>query len=996
MNRRPARLTPWLLILSLLIWMPGAWAADDPAPKRLLYINSYHHGYAWSDAIERGLRERLAASGYNIELSVEYLDSRRFNYLSHQEALVASMAIKYADYRQDLILTSDNAALEFAVRHRERLAPGRPIVFCGYNNLRPDDLAGIPAITGVNEELDISGTVELALGLHPNTRALVFILSTGDVSSARNVDIVERQILPRYRDRFETRLLKDAAMMEIERELAALPRDSLVFLAGQTSDYGDGRALSPLENGQLISAASPVPVYSFWDFHIGTGVLGGRVVTGHDQGLRAAELALRLLDGEPPEAVPVVMRAPTRDLFDFAAMQRFGLRPETLPDGSRILNRPITLWDRYRAQIIVAALALLLQTLLIAALLNTLRRLRAADRALRHERDRLEQHVAERTAELQQAKDKAEWISAKLAEREALFRRFFELPLIGNAITAPDKGWVAINHALTKMLGYSDEEFKRLNWAELTHPEDLDIDLRQFERVLAGEIETYALEKRFIRKDGERIWVDLSVGCLRRPDGSVNYLVAMIQDITARKRAEAALVEAREQAESANRAKSLFLAQMSHEIRTPLNSVIGLSQLLLQGPLDDRQRDSLNRIDLAARQLLRLFDDILDYARLDTDRLEFVELDFRLDALLAPLIERHGRAARRRGLALNVVLDPDLPRAVRGDPRRLAQVLDNLLDNAVKFTPSGAIRVQVDCLERLETTARLAFRVTDTGIGLSPEQMDSLFQPFSQTDGGLNRRFGGTGLGLALCRRMVERMGGTMTVESVPDQGSTFGFALTLALGEPVAAQRWLEAQEQAESPARAGFDLEQLTVRLGGKRATAMRLLRQFAEQFEDAAQRLDACLARQDWSGARDLVHRLKGTAGMLGGTRLQTVTEQLERELIVGHIESRVAFERALGEALASIAELMSDGTAQSTIAPFDRTHATELLKQIERPLQRHTFIPEPLLTELRERLSGQGADTELETLLHAIEYFDYGAARAGLTELAKALNLGGPNT
>jgi hypothetical protein len=173
MNTRamPLNLRCLILLMALSVWIPSAWATDDtPAPKRLLYINSYHHGYAWSDEIERGLRERLAASGHIIELSVEYLDSRRFSYLSHQEALAASMAIKYADYHQDLILTSDNAAFEFAVRHRERLAPDRPIVFCGYNNLRPDDLAGIPAITGVNEELDISGTVELALGLHPNVR----------------------------------------------------------------------------------------------------------------------------------------------------------------------------------------------------------------------------------------------------------------------------------------------------------------------------------------------------------------------------------------------------------------------------------------------------------------------------------------------------------------------------------------------------------------------------------------------------------------------------------------------------------------------------------------------------------------------------------------------------------------------------------------------------------------------------------------------------------
>lgn len=160
------------LLLGLLVSPRDVRASDAEAPQRVLYINSYHHGYPWSDEVERGLREQLAASGRNIELSVEYLDSQRFDYLHHQDALIASMAIKYADFHQDVILTSDNAAFDFAVRHRERLAPGRPIVFCGYNNLRPADLVGIPAITGVNEELDILGTMELALSLHPETRTL--------------------------------------------------------------------------------------------------------------------------------------------------------------------------------------------------------------------------------------------------------------------------------------------------------------------------------------------------------------------------------------------------------------------------------------------------------------------------------------------------------------------------------------------------------------------------------------------------------------------------------------------------------------------------------------------------------------------------------------------------------------------------------------------------------------------------------------------------------
>jgi PAS domain S-box-containing protein len=387
-----------LLNLLLLTGMPGQ--AADGHDARVLFINSYHPGYSWSDGIEDGLRERLATSGKNIELSVEYLDSRRFAAGAQLAPLAQAMALKYSAYRPDLVVVSDNAAFDFAIKQRGRAFPDVPIVFCGYNNFRPEVLHGQANITGVNEEIDIAATVEMALKLHPRTRTLAFVLSTGEASSARIAEVAERMVLPKYRERLELIVLKDASLAEVRESLARLPRETVLFLSGQVRDQGEGRALTPAENGRMINAVSPFPSYTFWDFHLGTGVVGGHILTGPDQGRAAADLALHILAGARADELPVVMTSPTTDIFDYPMLERFGISPDALPAGAVILNRPSSVWRTYRWQIAGTASLVILETLLILVLVRIMRERRRALAALAEERAHLEQRVAERTADL--------------------------------------------------------------------------------------------------------------------------------------------------------------------------------------------------------------------------------------------------------------------------------------------------------------------------------------------------------------------------------------------------------------------------------------------------------------------------------------------------------------------------------------------------------------------------------------------------------------------
>jgi ABC-type uncharacterized transport system substrate-binding protein len=321
--------------------------ANDTKVGRVLYINSYDREYKWSNDIERGLVKRLRNADRKIELSVEYLDGRRFPGTARNDLLAATLAAKYAGYRQDIVVVSDNFAFDFAIQHRKQLFPDLPIVFCGYNNFRPVVLKGISNITGVNEEVDFAKTVELAIRIQPAVRNLVFITSTGDDSNRRMAEVTEATLFPELRKDYNVIELKDASMAEIGSRLGALPPDSAIFLIGMTSDLIDGRRPTAVENGCMILAVSPVPVYSFWDFALGTGILGGHIITGRDQGRTAADMVLRILDGTPADSIPVIMQTPASNIIDFNVMKKFGIKVNALPEGYAFINQPVALWESY-------------------------------------------------------------------------------------------------------------------------------------------------------------------------------------------------------------------------------------------------------------------------------------------------------------------------------------------------------------------------------------------------------------------------------------------------------------------------------------------------------------------------------------------------------------------------------------------------------------------------------------------------------------------------
>ena len=319
------------------------------------------------------------------------------------------------------------------------------------------------------------------------------------------------------------------------------------------------------------------------------------------------------------------------------------------------------------------------------------------------------------------------------------------------------------------------------HWYSRVHPEDVEAAAANLSAAVAG-LGVYDAVFRVVRPDGQVRIVQAGAQVERDAKGAALRVTGINRDITVQREIESRLQDAKEQADAASASKSSFLANMSHEIRTPMNAVLGMLHLVQNTALSARQLDYVSKAETAAKSLLGLLNDILDYSKIEAGKLQLDIHAFELESLLRDLAVVLGGNLGQKDVEVMFDLDPQLPSALLGDSLRLQQVLINLAGNALKFTQQGQVLIKLEQVQRVGDTVQLRIEVSDTGIGIGPEQLERIFQGFTQAEASTTRRFGGTGLGLVICKRLVSLMDGELHVASEPGVGSRFWFAITLGV----------------------------------------------------------------------------------------------------------------------------------------------------------------------------------------------------------------------
>jgi PAS domain S-box-containing protein len=433
---------------------------------------------------------------------------------------------------------------------------------------------------------------------------------------------------------------------------------------------------------------------------------------------------------------------------------------------------------------------------------------------VRGQHEMMEARVSERTQELTNANTRLANEVADRKRAEEALRQSGELVML--LLDATPESIYGIdaqgnctfcNPSFLRLLGYQDsKELLGKNVHALIHhtrPDGSPYPVEEchiYEAFRTGQ-GTHVDDEVFWRKDGTSFPAEYWSRPLHRADKPIGTVVTFV-DVTQRRQAEQTLIDAKEAAETANRAKSTFLATMSHEIRTPMNGILGMTELVLDTDLTSEQRDSLGLVRLSAESLLTVINDVLDFSKIEAGKLEIESIPFDLRESLGETMKALGFRAHQKGLELIYEVQPDVAEAVLGDPGRIRQIIVNLVGNSIKFTERGEILLSVTQESESSDGVSLHFAVKDTGVGIPADKQQRVFEAFSQADGTMARKYGGSGLGLTICTRLVGLMGGRIWVESQLGQGSTFHFTICLAIqNAPSARPAPVEPEELRNLP---------------------------------------------------------------------------------------------------------------------------------------------------------------------------------------------------
>jgi two-component system cell cycle sensor histidine kinase/response regulator CckA len=737
MNGIPiSTIRPLILAMVLILLAPGPSRADK-VKKTILYINSYHTGYKWSDDEYSGIRSMLDSSPYKIDLRVEYLDAKRYNTAPVTLGLLAVFRQKFINEHFDVVIISDDDALHFALRFRPQLFPGVPIVFCGVNDLRQKDLAA-GNITGVVENFDLKGTIEAVFRLDPDKRRMIVI---GDESTTGRA--IKKQIesqVSQFKKRLQVDYWAHIDLPEAETRVQDLPDDTFLFFIPYYQVLDD-HTYTAEEVMSAIYAHSRVPIYTSWEFLLGYGAVGGSMLSGKAHGRIAAKMALKILSGTPAEAIAVETQPAGTYLFDYHVMGKMHIPGNFLPPGSTLINAPKAFYQLPKELVwtILVSLFILLVTM-VFLVLNMLGR-RRVERKIKDQLS-FQETLMDTNPQLVSWKNiKFRYLGANRA-----FANFFGLG---------DPGQV-----IAKTIGevICDPEYAR--WSA-----GADVAVVNHRKAFRK------VRKKLTDYKGDTAWIEVNKVPLKDQSGKIVGILSTAENITREIDLEKQLLQSQKM-----EAIGTLAGGIAHDFNNILTSIINSTELAIGDVNSESQTaKDLERVLKAARRGGRVVKQILAFSRPSQE-------GFRPTRLTAVVAEVAGlmEVSLPGNIEMHSHISADIG-CVLADPTQIYQAVMNLCTNAFQALRErgGTLEIRLDetTLEteaarglNLEPGGYIQLTVADNGPGIAPDIIDKIFDPFFST----KDKAEGTGLGLSVVHGIVKSHQGGLRVDSQPGQGAVF------------------------------------------------------------------------------------------------------------------------------------------------------------------------------------------------------------------------------
>lgn len=746
--------------------------------KNVLVLNSYHQGFKWTDDMNRGILTSLDPVRAGTRIYLEYMNTKWVQGAPYFKELARLLLIKYAKARIDLIICTDNDALEFLLDYRDEIFGKIPVVFCGVNYFKEEDLKGKPFYTGVSETAELKDSIDAALRLHPGTKH-IFVINDNN-TPGRKVYNELKKLVPRYQEKVRFTFEQSSELDEIVADVSKLSADTLIFY---TFFYGDPatRYYENNESISLIAEHARVPIYGAWDFNLGFGMVGGKLTSGYDQGVVAGKMGLRVLGGESTETIPVVYKNPARYMFDYRQLKRFGINRSLLPMDSTVINEPETFHPVRKSIIWAALFGLGGLGFLVFILLFNIRARRRVEESLRKARTELEGKVAERTRDLSGLNEQLSDLNRQLTEANGkLGNDLEERQQAEQELRKSQNILNKIFEANPDHLVVIDRNLRIVHSNWLGGYEYVPAEIRQqnmycYEAYNQGQnkpCESCAALEVF--KTGKPVFTEMynaRIGYLEiravpivDESGNVLMVAEHIRDITEKKKMEEELLKA-QKLESLG----VLAGGIAHDFNNLLTAIMGnISLAKVVAEPATKAFDRLVDAEKACERATGLTQQLLTFSRGGAP--------VKKTASIVQIIsDSAGFMLRGSNVKCEFTLQKDLW-AADVDEGQMGQVINNLVINADQAMPDGGVisvsaeNVTITASDLLPLPAGryILIAIQDQGEGISPQNLAKIFDPYFTT------KERGSGLGLATVYSIIKRHQGHLEVESTEGVGSVF------------------------------------------------------------------------------------------------------------------------------------------------------------------------------------------------------------------------------